>query len=130
MNVNSGFLKVLAQIGFAACFRGFPKEAISIFEGMRAARSENEHVKTGLGIAYMNAYRLDEAIALLNEALAADPDNVTAKSFLGLTLKLAGRKAEGTRHLQQISEDANASQDSKIFVRAVMQNADLDRPSA
>lgn len=120
MNIENAHLKTLAQIGFAACFRGLPREAIAVLEGISAVRPNNEKVTTALAIAYMNAGRMDDAIKLFRDALETDPDNATAKSFLGLTLKLVGRNHESARLLDEVKASSNASKENKTFATMVL----------
>ena len=128
MQPNKDSIKTLAQIGFVACFRGMPQQALTIFEGIHAAEPANAKIKTGLGIAYLNAYRMEDAVAALSQSLAMEPDNTTAKNFLGLALKLGGKAEEGDRILREVASQGN--EDNKEFANAVLTSDVFNQQSA
>jgi tetratricopeptide (TPR) repeat protein len=54
--------------------------------------------------AAAQAQRLDEAIQLLDEVLAEDPDNLRAHDIYGFVLFFSGRHAEGEAHCRRAIE--------------------------
>jgi tetratricopeptide (TPR) repeat protein len=51
-----------------------------------------------------DAGKLDEAVAKLNEALAADPEYALAHSALAVVLQRLGRHDEAIRHAEKVCE--------------------------
>ncbi len=99
----SDLLKRLSEVGYMACFKGHVKEGEVIMEGVHAAAPDQIPVKIGLAVARISALRYPEAIALLrDEVLAEDPDNLTAKCFLGLALKESGQQEAARTVLEEV----------------------------
>jgi predicted Zn-dependent protease len=90
---------VFAQIAAAyACDReGSEHDAIRYYDrawqlGVPAA--ERRHFVVGYGSTLRNVGRADEAVAILGDAVAADPDYPAARAFLALALLAAGHPRE------------------------------------
>ena len=67
---------------------------------LQAAAWKPEWALGNLGVLYRITGRLDEAAAVLRQALAADPSNVPVRHTLGMTLLQLGQYAEGWRHYE------------------------------
>jgi len=93
----------LLEIGFLAAGMGRLEEAEVIFGCLRELRPESEFPSIGLALTYLNAGRSDDAIHRLErEALAIQPESLTASAYLGLALQLAGRNEESRRILRRV----------------------------
>jgi len=67
-------------------------------------REISRHAQLNRAFSLVRAGRTDEAIALLEPLVAAEPDNVTALSNLASTLFLVGRLDEASKHVQRAQE--------------------------
>lgn len=95
--------KLLLEIGYMAAGTGLFAQADTIFHGLAAHRPDSELPWVGVAVARMNAGQPDEATRILREeALKRVPGSDVAKSFLGLSLKLAGYNAESVRVLEEV----------------------------
>lgn len=98
-------LKKLSEVGYMACFKGMINEGETIMEAVHAASPDRTPVKIGLAVARISAMRYDEAIKLLrDDILESEPQNMTAKCFLGLALQESGKKSEGIRILTEVQQ--------------------------
>ncbi|MFO1349189.1 MAG: hypothetical protein U1F68_00320 [Gammaproteobacteria bacterium] len=104
MNVTEQQVKQLAAIGFLAAGHGLINEGEAIFNGLKAWRPESEYPLIGLALTKIGACQYDAAHAILtDQALKLNPASATAKCFVGLALKLAGRVHEGERWLKEVA---------------------------
>ncbi len=104
-------LKTLSEVGYMACLKGNVAQGEIIMEGVHAMNEESIPVKVGLAIARISASRYAEAVAILqDEVLKADPDNMTAKCFLGIALTEMGNKADARDYLGDVSEHGDADE--------------------
>jgi len=76
-------------------------EAIRAFERVREIDPSDVGTRVNLGQVYMEGRRYDEAIALLRDAVATEPYNVTAAYNLGLALTRNGQGEEGKTFLDR-----------------------------
>ncbi len=104
-------LKTLSEVGYMACLKGNVAQGEIIMEGVHAMNEESIPVKVGLAIARISASRYAEAVAILqDEVLKVDPDNMTAKCFLGIALTEMGNKADARDYLGDVSEHGDADE--------------------
>lgn len=105
MEINSELLKKLSQVGYMACMKGYTREGEIIMEGVKTARPGQTAVLMGAAIAKITAGRPQEAIKIItSDILNQDPDNLTAKCFLGIALYEAGEKEQSERYFVEIME--------------------------
>jgi len=74
----------------------------------QAAADPNDPVQQARKMNQEGKY--DEAVALLNKEIAANPKNYDAHLTLGVTLDLEGRYAEGRKHIQHAIDLAKPEQ--------------------
>lgn len=111
--VSTKEVQLLMEAGFLAANGGMIEQAQKIFEGVQAVRPGSEFAHIGRAVTQMAANNMDEAAKILREdALKANPDNLQAKMFLALVLKLANRGGECDQVIEQLqkSEDAAAQE--------------------
>ncbi len=109
--IVSDLLRRLSEVGYMACFKGMVREGAVIMEGIHAMAPDQVPVKIGLAVARISELRYPEAITLLrDEVLAQEPDNLTAKCFLGLALKESGAEAEARTVLEEVRERGDEHQ--------------------
>jgi Tfp pilus assembly protein PilF len=82
-------------LGLLARAENRPADALREFERVRRIDPRDVGTNVNLGQVLLEERRYDEAIALLREAVSAEPFNVTAVYNLGLALTRAGQEAEG-----------------------------------
>lgn len=112
------FSELLGQIGFAACFNEMPQQAVTIYESLARNNPNVAAVHVGLGVAKMNAYQLNEAIACFKYALVLEPDYGKAKGFLGMAYKLLGEQAAGNDILGSLAQEGTA--DTREFAETLL----------
>jgi len=72
----------LMQAARELAYGGRPDDAIALLEG--AAMPEDSMVLTYLGFAHRRAGRMDTGLDYYDAALVADPDNLLARSYMGM----------------------------------------------
>lgn len=95
-------VRLLVDIGFMALSAGLDREAETIFEGVKAARPDQEAGPLGLAMVRMARGELDEAVATLR----ALPPSDAALTYLGLALARRGDKAEAREMLEGVVRTA------------------------
>jgi thioredoxin-like negative regulator of GroEL len=107
VKIDDDFVRKLSYSGVLASFSGLHENAQKILEGVRILRPENIYASIGLAVTKINAHQLDEAIEILQDwVLKIDPENISAKCYLGMALKLSDRKEEGNKLFMQVVESA------------------------
>jgi hypothetical protein len=103
METKGDLLGKLARTGSLAPFFGFIKQAQTIFIGIDGVRPRNLDVLTNLAIIKINAGYAKEAIEIFqNQVLNVEPENWTAKCFLGLALKQVDHNHQGNQVLHEV----------------------------
>jgi predicted Zn-dependent protease len=110
VEVRSELVQQLMEIGYLASGGGMPSEAATVFAAVEAVRPTSELPLIGAAVARLNARRADEAIALLRQALAKNPDSEYAAAFLGLALKQAGMSQASEDILRQVVSSGKCEQ--------------------
>jgi Flp pilus assembly protein TadD len=95
---EAGMQRVHHLIGMTGS--GGAEQAIPILLDLRKRRPGNEQVLTDLGTAYLLTSRRREAIAVLEECVAAHPDSLDPRLLLARGLWAEGRRDDAMRHVQ------------------------------
>lgn len=93
---------MLAEIGFHAANHGDHERAEAIFQGLLVLRPERDFPYLGLGVTFLNAGRLQDAILILERGRMVVPDSIDLAVFLALALRSAQRNGEATKLLTDI----------------------------
>ena len=108
MKISGDVVQLLSQIGYLACLKGNVHDGQMIMDSVEM--NSNSHPSTLIGVAisriYANQYA--EAIHTLNNVLVIDPDNMTAKTFLGIALSESGESEDAFLLFKEIVEKGNA----------------------
>ncbi|HBR96605.1 MAG TPA: hypothetical protein DD979_04410 [Gammaproteobacteria bacterium] len=103
MNISVEFLQRLSQIGYAACFKDQGDRGEFILDAVYGLKPGQEPTLVGKAVGKIAVRKFDEAIDLLqNRVLTENPDNLTAKCFLGLALSETGSQSEAEDHLEEV----------------------------
>jgi len=126
-----------AQVAAAyACDRaGDEHEAVRYYDAAWALgvpADARRRFLVGYGSTLRNVGRLDESVAILGEAVAAEPDYAPYKVFLGLALHSSGQHAAATATLLAAALDLHGGARLDGFERAIAeyQQELLDRALA
>lgn len=95
LNDDTRFLAV-RELAYA----GRPEEALRVLASMR--EGDTDRVLTYLGFANRKAGRLEDGLAFYAQALAVNPDNLLARSYLGQAYVDMGETALAAAELDQI----------------------------
>jgi predicted Zn-dependent protease len=97
--------RLLTEVGFLAAAAGDAARAETIFKALRRLRPGAAYPLIGLAVAWMNAARAPEAVALLESAVLADTeDPALLDAWRGFALQLAGRNGESRRLLESVAQ--------------------------
>lgn len=97
--------RLLTEVGFLAAGAGDAARAETIFKALRRLRPVAAYPLIGLAVAWMNAARAPEAVALLESAVLADPgERALLDAWRGFALQLAGRNGESRRLLEAVAQ--------------------------
>ncbi|MEZ5452173.1 MAG: tetratricopeptide repeat protein [Thiothrix sp.] len=103
MQVSSELLQLLSQAAYIACFRGDTKRSQVIMEGVSVMGKEQIPIKIGLVIVNFYAGQYRQAVDILRgQVLQEEPEHMTAKCFLGMSLKQLGEVAEAKEFLEEV----------------------------
>lgn len=83
--------------GYARQMLGDPRGAIAAYQAARADLGANDVLLNNLGYAHLQVGRLDLALEVLREAVAANPDNARAHLNLGLAFYGLARFGDAVR---------------------------------
>ncbi len=78
-------VRLLLDVGFAACSRGVVAEAKRIFDGVLAAFPDNVSARVGRAFVLVVTDQFTGAEEILNDILEQDPGNDDARGFLALS---------------------------------------------
>jgi hypothetical protein len=123
VNVNADVLQQLMEVGYVAAGHGLTPFAERIFAGVEAVRPESDAPAIGRAMAALNAGAPAEAVSELRAAAEKFPQSEMIKSFLGLSLQMAGMNSEGAALLQDlVANGGDAS--AKAMAHAILHPAD------
>jgi predicted Zn-dependent protease len=104
--LNSGDLRLLAEIGFIGAQSGQAPAARALFEALAVLRPQSTLPHIGLAQAALGANKHEEGVRILREALKQHPGDIEVTAFLGLALHAAGESAEARRMMNDVIEKA------------------------
>ncbi len=78
-------VRLLLDVGFAACSRGVVAEAKRVFDGVLAAFPDNVSARVGRAFVLVVTDQFTGAEEILNDILEQDPGNDDARGFLALS---------------------------------------------
>lgn len=116
-------IRLLTELGFVAAGAGRLDWAEDIFHALMLLRPQRAFPHIGLALAYMNAARSQEAVALLERARVSVDEGqdgaalADVEAFRGLALQLAGRSAESRRALQWAADRNQTSDGGRLAAR-------------
>lgn len=119
-----------------ACDRaGHEEEAVRYYDAawsLGVPAEARRRFLVGYGSTLRNVGRLEESVAILGEAVAAEPDYAPYKVFLGLALHSSGQHAAATATLLAAALDLHGGARLDGFERAIAeyQQELLDRALA
>jgi Flp pilus assembly protein TadD len=96
--MQSDDVRTLADLGYLALSRGLDEHAMAIFQGVKAARPDQEAGTIGVALVHMLRGELDPAIKLLRGLGPSD----AALTFLGIALARQGELDEARRLLTDV----------------------------
>jgi len=116
--VEPELLRLLLRLGYMAAWQGWQREAVAIFQAVRAARPQSELPAIGAAVLAMMAGNSELAVQMLREeALRLNPDSDYAKAHLGCALRLNGQDEEGLKLLTDLEQNS-----TEPSVREMAQN--------
>jgi predicted Zn-dependent protease len=96
--------RMLTEVGFLAAASGDVPRAERVFNALARLRPGRAYPKVGLAVAWMNAGRAADAVAMLEKAQTTDPEErATLDAWRGFALQLAGRSSESRRVLDTLA---------------------------
>lgn len=119
-------IRLVTELGYTLAEQGRNREAITIFEGLAALAPATAYFESALGALWLREHEPARALPLLNNALAADADDITARVNRGEVFLHLGNY-EGSRKdldfvLQQeiLPEKQNFITKCQIRARALL----------
>lgn len=107
--------QLLAKIAFLTADCQALPIAEKIFQAIHQAQSDHETPIIGLAYAALLGSKFDEAVTLLRDkVLAANPNNPTAKAYLGLALGCKGDVEASNTILEQVLKEAKDTSAAKF----------------
>lgn len=115
MDTPHNLYQLLAKIAFLTADCQALPIAEKIFQSIHKAKPEHQTPIVGLAYTALLASKFDEAVTLLRDkVLAANPDNPTAKAYLGLALGCKGDLEASNAILAQVLQDAKGTSAAKF----------------
>jgi Flp pilus assembly protein TadD len=91
---------VLQRSACELAYAGRSDDALALLA--RSGDPQSSEVLTLTAFAHGRAGRIDTALPIYESALAANPDNLLARAYMGLALIAAGRGEDAERQLAEI----------------------------
>jgi len=103
MDISTEMIQLLSQVGYLACFSGDIQSGQLIMDSVELNCKEQPAALVGVAISRIYAGQYPEAIKILKESVIdKDPDNMTAKCFLGMALSESGEVDEAIGLFEEI----------------------------
>ncbi|HIO91497.1 MAG TPA: tetratricopeptide repeat protein [Leucothrix mucor] len=109
MEISSDVIQLLSQIGYLACLNGDTANGQMIMDSVEM--NSDGHPSAMIGVAISRIYAgqyMEAAQTLKNKVLNIEPDNMTAKTFLGIALTEAGETEEAFTLFRDIASNGDA----------------------
>ncbi len=91
MEISTDMIQLLSQVGYLACFNGDVDKGQLIMNSVEANCRGQSAALVGVAISRIYAGQYEDAIRILKEnVLTIEPENMTAKCFLGMALSESG----------------------------------------
>ncbi len=91
MEISTEMIQLLSQVGYLACFNGDVDKGQLIMDSVEANCNGQSAALVGVAISRIYAGQYEDAIRILKEnVLTVEPDNMSAKCFLGMALSESG----------------------------------------
>ena len=114
MFISTEMIQLLSQVGYLACFNGDVENGQMIMESVEKNCAGQPAAMIGVAISKIYAGMYPDAARILKETvLEAQPENMTAKCFLGIALFEAVGKDEAQELFNEIVE--KGSDDDKTI---------------
>lgn len=105
MEVSTEMIQLLSQVGYLGCFNGDVEKGQLIMESVEENCKGQSAALVGVAISRIYAGHYADAIRILKEGvIAVEPDNLTAKCFLGMALSESGEIDEAIVLFEEIIE--------------------------
>ncbi|UPA28772.1 MAG: HrpB1 family type III secretion system apparatus protein [Verrucomicrobiota bacterium] len=118
--ISAEMLQLLVDIGYVATGCGRKKTAERIFEGVLAARPENEYVYIAYAFMHMVFGEYTAASKLLVEgALHVNPESEMAKAFYGFMLHQVGQRSQSHAVLEEVSAGGHDPDAVKLATKII-----------
>ena len=114
MEISTEMIQLLSQVGYLACFNGDIDKGQLIMDSVEDYCSGQSAALVGVAISRIYAGQYSDAIRILKETvLVLEPDNMTAKCFLGMALSESGASDESIDLFNEIIE--KGGDDDKVI---------------
>lgn len=105
MEISTEMIQLLSQVGYLACFNGDVDKGQLIMDSVEESCQGQSAALVGVAISRIYAGQYDDAIKLLKEKIIVnEPDNMTAKCFLGMALSESQKTDEAIVLFNEIIE--------------------------
>ncbi len=105
MEISTEMIQLLSQVGYLACFNGDVDKGQLIMDSVEANCGGQSAALVGVAISRIYAGQYEDAIRILKENVLTDePENMTAKCFLGMALSESGDVDEAIALFNDIIE--------------------------
>lgn len=129
-HIESELVRLLMRVGYAAAWNGLHKEAISMFDGVGAARPESELPVIGAAVVALLSGNYDVAAkTLLEGALQLNPESALARAHLGVVLRMRGDEEAGMAILREVSEQTTDADAAAMALNVISLSADQIKPN-
>lgn len=103
MRSNPSFAPAFGMHAWTLTLLGEPDAALNYFsQAMRLQPTSNGVILSVLGATYYIAERYEEAVAVLEESIAANPNSITTRAFLAATYQRLGRSEDAVWEAEEL----------------------------
>jgi len=103
MEISTEMIQLLSQVGYLACFNGEVEKGQLIMDSVEENCKGQSAALVGVAISRIYAGQYTDAIRILKDGvLVHEPDNMTAKCFLGMALSESGEVDEAIDLFKEI----------------------------
>ncbi|HIQ07618.1 MAG TPA: tetratricopeptide repeat protein [Thiotrichaceae bacterium] len=105
MEISTEMIQLLSQVGYLACFNGDVEKGQLIMDSVEENCRGQSAALIGVSISRIYSGQYEDAIRILKENVLVDePENMTAKCFLGMALSESGGIDEAISLFKEIIE--------------------------